>query len=411
VATVNTTRRIGNYDVLARIGEGGAGTVYKAQDPDTGDVVAIKVMPPELARNPVLRKRFEEEFRAASQLEHPNIVRAIHFHDDGRSPFFVMEHVEGESLGTRLADQGRLEEGEAVGIILQVCDALAQAHRQGIIHRDVKPDNILVRPDGQAKLADLGLVKRMEADTDLTRAGRGLGTPHFMAPEQFRNAKGVDARCDVYSLGATLYQMVTGRLPFHAKGPFDTWAKKVKGDLVPARNLVPGLSSHVDAAIEHAVNPNPSLRPASCEEFAGELRGTMQIRVRGTRGAEKYDGPWHVVYEDARGTERTASGTLAEMRRALIKGQLGDVQQARAARSPSGPFKALECHAELQDLVALELAGSPALADTVPMPASSVTPLESPLEPSPASDDRLQTALVLVFAGTAAAALGHWLFG
>jgi serine/threonine protein kinase len=410
VATVEKTKRIGNYDVLARIGEGGAGTVYKAQDRDSGEVVAVKVMPPDLARNPVLRQRFQEEFRAASQLEHPNIVRAIRYHDEERAPFLVMEYVEGESLGERLEHHGRMEEAEAVRIILQVCDALAQAHRQGIIHRDVKPDNIMVSPDGQAKLADLGLVKRMEAELDLTRTGRGLGTPHFMAPEQFRNAKGVDPRCDIYSLGATLYMMVTGKLPFHAKGPFDTWAKKVKGDLVPARNLAPGLSMHVDAAIEHAVNPNPSLRPATCEEFADEVRGKAPIRVSVPAGAEKDRSPWYVVYQDGKGTEQTVSGTLSEVRRALVKGQLGDVQQARASRNPRGPFQTLECHADLQDLLALGLTNNSELADTVPLNANS-TPVGATATTSPSTGDRLQTALVLVVAAAAAAALGHLLFG
>ena len=228
---------VGRYQLLDKLGKGGSGTVYRAVDRASGQVVAVKVMPPELAANPVLRQRFEEEFRTARLLDHPNIVRALEYQDSEKTPYLVMEFVEGESLGDRLEQNGPMAETEAVAVLLQVCAALAEAHRQGIIHRDIKPDNILVRPDGQAKLADLGLVKRVEAELDLTRTGRGLGTPHFMAPEQFRNAKGADVRCDVYSLGATLYQMVTGELPFRSRSPFDTWTKKIKGDLTPPSQL------------------------------------------------------------------------------------------------------------------------------------------------------------------------------
>src|SRR5947209_12345455 len=147
-----------------------------------------------------------------------------------------MEFVEGESLGQRLEREGRMAEAEAIRLIAQVAQGLHRAHKQNLVHRDVKPDNILVRPDGVAKLADLGLVKETDADLNLTRTGRGLGTPHFMAPEQFRDAKNADPRCDVYSLGATLYMMVTGELPFRSvNGPLDAWMKKVQTDLEAAR--------------------------------------------------------------------------------------------------------------------------------------------------------------------------------
>src|SRR5207248_10141075 len=134
---------------------------------------------------------------------------------------------------------GRMHENDAIRLLAQVAQGLHKAHKLGMIHRDVKPDNILVTPDGQAKLADLGLVKEVDAELNLTKTGRGLGTPHFMAPEQFRNAKNADARCDIYSLGATLYMMVTGELPFKSCGPLDAWMKKVHDEITPPRKLVP----------------------------------------------------------------------------------------------------------------------------------------------------------------------------
>src|SRR2546423_12082350 len=205
---------IGSYDILSKIAEGGMGTVYKGRHQTTGQIVAIKIVPPSAARNPTLLKRFEREFAAARALDHPHIVKAIEFDGANATPFLVMEFVDGESLGQRIERDGRLPEDEALRLITQVSRGLYRAPRQGVIHRDVKPDNILVGRDGQAKLTDLGLVKDAAEDYNLTRTGRGLGTPHFMAPEQFKNAKNVDKRCDVYSLGATLYMMVTGQTPF-----------------------------------------------------------------------------------------------------------------------------------------------------------------------------------------------------
>src|SRR5947209_5983823 len=174
-----------------------------------------------------------------------------------------MEFVEGESLGQRLEREGRIPEAEAIRLIAQVAQGLHRAHRQNLVHRDVKPDNILVTRDGTAKLADLGLVKETDADLNLTKTGRGLGTPHFMAPEQFRDAKNADPRCDIYSLGATLYQMVTGELPFRSNGPLEAWMKKIQNELVQPRKLVPALSERVDWAIRRAMSADPEQRPTT----------------------------------------------------------------------------------------------------------------------------------------------------
>ncbi len=180
---------VGNYDLLEKIAEGGMGAIWKGRNRTTGETVAVKIMPSNMASNPILLKRFEQEFRAASRLDHPNIVRAIDYGESGNTPYLVMEFVEGESLGARIERDGAIPEMEAIRIIAQVAQGLHRAHKQNLVHRDVKPDNVLVTPEGTAKLADLGLVKETDADLNLTKTGRGLGTPHFMAPEQFRNAK------------------------------------------------------------------------------------------------------------------------------------------------------------------------------------------------------------------------------
>src|SRR5262245_18464633 len=155
----------GNYELLEKIAEGGMWAIYRGRHRETGQVVAVKIMPAHMASNPVLLKRFEQEFREASRLDSPNIVRALDYGEAGDTPCLVMEYVEGESLGQKLEREGRMPEAEAVKLIAQVAQGLHRVHKQGLVHRDVKPDNILVGPDGVAKLADLGLVK--ETDTDL----------------------------------------------------------------------------------------------------------------------------------------------------------------------------------------------------------------------------------------------------
>jgi serine/threonine protein kinase len=264
---------IGKYAVLAKVADGTMGTVYKARDEQTGVVVAIKVAAPELVRDAVMLKRFEQEFRAVTDLNHPNIVRGLDFGWQGPKPYLVMEFVDGQDLWERIARVGRLPQAEAVGYIVQVARGLQQAHKHGIIHRDIKPDNILLTTDGQAKLADLGLSKDLEAETELTRPNKGLGTPNFIAPEQFSDAKNADVRCDVYGLGATLYMALTGQMPFQARGLAGILKKKLADDLPAPRDLVPDLTEPVDWAVRRAVLADPERRFASCAEFVAALIG------------------------------------------------------------------------------------------------------------------------------------------
>jgi serine/threonine protein kinase len=180
-----------------------------------------------------------------------------------------MEYVEGRSLGKILSKVTRLPEGSAVRIVNQAAQGLHYAHKRRVIHRDVKPDNILVRPDGLAKLADFGLAKDFDdvGGGGLTRSAAALGTPHFMAPEQYADAKRAGVASDVYALGATLFMAVTGKPPFAGCGSLIALAKKARGDVPSPRELVPGLSEQIEAAIRKAMSPDPTKRPASCLEF------------------------------------------------------------------------------------------------------------------------------------------------
>lgn len=264
---------LSGYNLIEKVADGGMGSIYKACHQETKQIVAIKVLSPEIAHNSKVLKRFEQEFRLTRRLQHPNIVRVLEYSGTGPNPHIVMEFIEGESLGKMIEREGRIAEAAAVQIIVQACKGLEQAHREGLLHRDIKPDNIMVLPDGTVKVIDLGLAKAEEGSPDLTRAGSGLGTPNFMSPEQFRNAKSVDARSDIYSLAATLYQAVTGEIPFGVSDPIQIFSRKIRNDLPSPRSIVPDLSEQTDRAIRHALSVERSQRPASCREFMEELTG------------------------------------------------------------------------------------------------------------------------------------------
>lgn len=391
-------RRLGDYLLLDKIAEGGMGTVYRGRRAAGGPVVAIKVIPHETARNKLLMKRFEQEFRAAALIDHPNVVRALDYSGAPPVPFLVMEYVDGRSLGEVVEKDGRLSEADAVHILGQVCDGLHAAHKQGLIHRDVKPDNVLVTPELTAKLTDLGLVRDVESDDNLTRTGKGLGTPHYMAPEQFRNAKHVDVRSDVYSLGATLYMAVTGQVPFNRCSPLDCWMRKTKDDLPPPKALLPTLSDRVDFAVRRAMRANPAERQTSCREFMEDLLGEpWKSRAPGNSGTNLQppgEDLWYMVFYDC-GFPKTVKGSTDTIRRNVRAGVLGDHSVILVSRTKAGPFSPLWGVPEFRDLMlgGYGPAGPPTpLATTVlagtPMPPASLaagvtsqTPFDRHLSP------------------------------
>jgi serine/threonine protein kinase len=367
---------IGAYTVLAKVAEGGMGTVYKACRRDDGVIVAIKIIPPTAARTPILMQRFKREFNAARQIDHPNVVKAIEFCDAPPSPYLVMEFVDGESLGQKIEREGKISEDDAKRIMAQVCQGLHRAHKQNMVHRDIKPDNILLTHDGIAKITDLGLVKDIEGEMNLTRTGRGLGTPHFMAPEQFRNAKNADIRCDVYSLGATLYMMVTGKMPFDGCGPLDAWMKKSSNEFPAPRELEPGLSERMDWAIRRAMHSNPEMRPASCREFIEDLLGQSTRQGQSAQGATA--DLWYMVYRDDDGAVHTVKGTTDNIRKAFRERLLGDASNIRASRSKQGPFQTLQSYPQFRDLVV-----DPDSAAGQTLPAETTQRASDPTVPTP----------------------------
>lgn len=270
---------IGPYEILELLAVGGTSFIYKGRQGPSGELVAIKVPKEQMTENSVFLKRFEQEFGVARLLEHPHLIRVLQFgYDDGK-PYIVMEYIEGESLGGRIQREGALPEAEAVRIIREAASALEAAHKRKIIHRDVKPDNILLTREGQAKLTDLGMAKDVEADRNLTQPLKGMGTPFFIAPEQFNDAKHAEVRSDVYALAATLYMAVTGKPPFLARGTLSIWKKKLSNDLVPPRQLVSSVSERVEKTICRALSADPDARPANCREFIKELSGAKSSKA------------------------------------------------------------------------------------------------------------------------------------
>lgn len=379
--------QLGNYDILSKIAEGGMGTVYRARNRTTGEIVAVKVIAPATAKNPVLLQRFEREFMAAKVLDHPNVVKALDYCGTPPHPFLVMEYVDGESIGQHIEKYGPYPEAEAIRLITQVCDGLQRAHKQGLVHRDVKPDNILVTRDGVAKLTDMGLVKEVDGDLNLTRTGRGLGTPHYMAPEQFRNAKSVDVRGDIYSLGATLYAMVTGVVPFDNSSPLDCWMKKIRNEFPAPKELNPKISDRVDWAIRRAMSAEPSQRPSSCREFVEDLTGqSRHAPPAASPAAPAAADVWYLVYRDENNVPHTVKGSTEGIRRALRDRLLGDPSGIVVSRTKNGQFVPLHSTPEFRDLVVtpatIPVPGSDpnATADYAPPPASGVG-LRKPVAP------------------------------
>jgi serine/threonine protein kinase len=342
---------IGNYVILNTIAEGGMGSVHKARHVKTGQIVAIKIVHAKLLANDIFRRRIIQEYTATCEINHPNIVRMLDFGREGDSPYLVMEFVDGESLAERLGRVGALPEKQALWLISRVAQGLHKAHRLGLIHRDVKPGNVLLTEGGDVKLTDFGLMRELDTDQNLTRTGRGLGTPYFMAPEQFRNAKRADVRCDIYSLAATLYQTVTGKLPFDTLNPLETWMKKTRNEIVAPRELVPGLSERVDWAIRRSMSAEPAERAATCREFIEDLIGRSTKRPPVPRSAAAGADVWYLVYQDEEGTEHTVKSDTQGIRRCYKEGLLGDASQVRVGRDKQGPLASLRDYPEFRDLV------------------------------------------------------------
>ncbi|MDQ6938014.1 MAG: protein kinase, partial [Actinomycetota bacterium] len=260
----------GRYRIRARLAVGGMSTVYTAVDERLDREVAVKVMSASLSADPVFVDRFAREARTAAKLSHVNAVSVYDQGSDGGSIFLVMELVRGRTLRDLLRERGRLSPAEAVSIMEPVLAALAAAHRAGLVHRDVKPENILLSDEGLVKVADFGLARAVEANAASTRTGLMMGTVAYSSPEQFRGSS-ADIRSDVYSAGIVLFELLTGRPPYAGADAMAVAYQHVHHDVPPPSALQRGIAPPLDALLRRVTAREPMRRPPDAGAFLGEL--------------------------------------------------------------------------------------------------------------------------------------------
>jgi len=288
-------QQIPGFQILSKLGQGAMAVVFKGKQLSLDRIVAIKVLPKRLSENQEFVDRFYQEGRAAARLNHTNIVQAFDVGESGGYHYFVMEYIDGKTVYDLLNDGLPIEESEAIRIVLQAARALEHAHNQSLIHRDVKPKNLMITNSGTVKLADMGLAREIgDYATAAAEAGRAYGTPYYISPEQIRGEINIDARADIYGLGATFYHMVTGKVPFDGTTPSAVMHKHLKEPVIPPDHLNKSLSSGVGEIIEVMMAKNPEDRYPTCTELIADLEsvasGEPPLQAR-----KKYD---HQLLED-----------------------------------------------------------------------------------------------------------------
>jgi serine/threonine-protein kinase len=381
-------RQIGNYRILRRLGEGGMGSVYLGYQEGADQHLAIKVLPEQQAASQAAIDRFYREAKSGALLNHPNIVRNVAAGQDqatGRH-YLVMEFVDGPSALELLNRYGRLSVGDAVHVILDIARGLEHAHSRNVVHRDIKPDNILITQSGLAKLGDLGLAKRTDEASHLTAARQGFGTPYYMPYEQAMNAKYADGRSDIYALGATLYHLVTGELPFPGTNHLEIVEKKDAGDFLPARahnsrvppvldgiiarmlardpadryqtvsELIVDLDrAQLSAEVPSFIDPETAMQdPVVRERLAAPAQPTapdLQMQPRDGKGEPKRNNPdlWYLRYRDQSGRWCKARATTEQVLKRVREGRFDGTVEA--SHFHNGGFKPLGEFAEFRAAV------------------------------------------------------------
>lgn len=269
------------YRLEAQIGSGGMSTVYRAFDTVLERTVAIKLMHRNLAEHSEQLERFGREARAVARLNHPHIVQVIDAGEDDDTPFIVFEHVKGETLKERVQRAGRLPVTEAVAYAIEIARALGAAHERNIVHRDVKPQNVLINEEGVAKVTDFGIARTLE-EHGLTADGRVLGTTDYVSPEQAMGHD-VDGQSDVYSLGIVLYEMLVGDIPFHGENQVAVAMKHVREELPDVQRLRPSIGTALAAVVDRATAKSLDVRYLGTEELVADLEDVLTIEA-GRRG-------------------------------------------------------------------------------------------------------------------------------
>jgi serine/threonine-protein kinase len=267
----------GRYKLEAKLGSGGMSTVYLARDNTLDRPVAVKVMHREMSEQPDQLQRFRQEARAVAKLSHPNVVAVIDAGEDGGHPYIVFEYVEGETLKQRINRVGALDAQEALAYAIEIARGLTVAHARRMVHRDIKPQNVLIDSEGRAKLTDFGISRQLEQD-GMTATGRVLGTTDYVSPEQAMGHP-VDQRSDIYSLGVVLYEMLLGQVPFHADSQVGVAMKHVNEEMPDVQQRRPELSAAAAMVVERATAKDPNERYQSVGEMIDDLSTALEVEA------------------------------------------------------------------------------------------------------------------------------------
>jgi serine/threonine-protein kinase len=267
----------GRYRLEAKLGSGGMSTVYLARDETLDRPVAVKVMHREMSEQEDQLQRFRQEAKAVAKLMHPNVVSVIDAGEDAGHPYIVFEYVKGETLKQRISRVGALDTQEAIAYAIEIARGLTVAHGRQMVHRDIKPQNILIDDEGRAKLTDFGISRQLEQE-GVTATGRVLGTTDYVAPEQAMG-RGVDPRSDIYSLGVVLYEMLVGQVPFQAESQVGVAMKHVNEELPDVQRRRPGISAAVALVVDRATTKNPAERYQKIDEMIDDLETALEVEA------------------------------------------------------------------------------------------------------------------------------------
>ena len=321
VAAILATR----YEVLESLGEGGMGLVYRVRDRETNEILALKLLRPEIARDPAMMERFKDEIRLARRITHKNVSRIYDFNRVDDLVYITMEYVDGESLRAYLKRAGKLSPERVIDLARQIAAGLGEAHAQGVVHRDLKPENVILARDGLVKLMDFGIARALGGNTTTTV----IGTPGYMAPEQSQG-KSVDQRTDLYALGLILYECLTGRRAFAGATPVEVALKQIKERPVPPRQLLSATPPHLEAIVMRCLEKEPSRRFVSAAELQRALTPPSEPSRR-----------------SASGWRKLAAISAAALLAVVVTHKI--VQQESSSPQPAAPVQTESASADFQD--------------------------------------------------------------
>jgi serine/threonine-protein kinase len=280
-------KRVGDYDIVSKLGQGAMGSVYLAKNVVNEQLVALKILPPDMAKDEELLQRFKREARATQRISHPNIVSAVEVGMFDKFHYIAMEYVDGPDLETQLKRSGKFKTEVLLRVASEMCSALEEIERQGIVHRDMKPSNILMTSKGRFRLTDLGLASAGQGDQRLTLAGFAVGTPYYLSPEQARGEPNVDIRADIYGLGATLYHLATGEVPFPGDNPVMVMTHHINKELVLPHVADPEVPESLSALIQHMMQKDEKRRPQNCTQLREDIECCVRGEIPQPRGVQR----------------------------------------------------------------------------------------------------------------------------